>query len=424
MKWGLPARGPGRWLAAGSFAGAAGLGSVVPFTAVYFTRSVGLGSGAVGLGMSLGSALAVAVLAPAGRLADRVGARVLSIVVSLVAAASMACFLLVNSYGEFLVVACLVTVGLGVRRVAENTLIGQLMDQDSRVEFKAYQRSVYNLGFAVGTLGAAVPLQMGTQAAYAGLITGGALLTATVALTTFRLPSTAFPSAKPSVPATARLQHRFGGRGPRDGPYLAVALLSGLLVVRNSVLTIAVPLWVLGHTDAPPSTAALVIGLNTAMVVLLQVSASRRVDSPRAAVRVNTRGALALLVGCLLYGAAGQLPLVHTVVVLVLATVCFTYGEMWTSAAGWCFAYDLADPRAPGAYQGIFGMGTGVADIVGPVTATSVVVALGIPGWAAVGVCFVVAALLTGPVVERCLRRRAPAHRPHQASSADCEASP
>ena len=38
MKWGLPARGPGRWLAAGSFAGAAGLGSVVPFTAVYFTR--------------------------------------------------------------------------------------------------------------------------------------------------------------------------------------------------------------------------------------------------------------------------------------------------------------------------------------------------------------------------------------------------
>lgn len=395
----LPPPGPARWLAAGTFAGSVGSGAVVPFTAVFFVHSVGLDGAAVGLGMALASVLGIVVSVPAGWLSDRVGARGTAIALSVLSGAAVASFLVVRSYPAFLLAECLVMVCFAARRVAENTLIGLMLDQDSRVGFKAYQRSVYNLGFSLGTLGAAVPLQLGTRSAYLGLLAAGALMTASVALTTARVPSVSVP---------AQRHGRDGPRVPRDGHYLAVALLSGLTAVRNSVLMIAVPLWVVGHTDAPPSTASALLVLNTVMVVLLQVRAARGVDEPGRAVGVNTRGSVALCAGCVLYGVAGPLSPGATVTLLLLATACFTWGEMWTSAAGWSFSYDLADPARLGAYQGIFGMGAGLAEVVGPVLATSVIVALGTPGWVLTGAGFVVVALATGPVVARCLARLAP----------------
>lgn len=393
----IPPSGPNRWLAVGTFTRSAGLGAVIPFMAVYFVRSVGLSAEEVGLGASVASVLGIAASVPAGRLTDRYGAREMTITVSAAAALAMASFALVRSFAAFLATQCLVTVFFSAVRVAESTLVGRLLEEDGRVEFRAYQRTVYNLGFSFGVFGAVLPLQMATKSAYIGLIIGGSVTTATMAVAASRVPS---------VSGAAERRSLAGIGAVADWPYVLVSVLTGLIAVRHNLLMIAVPLWVIGHTTAPPSTASALLVLNTMLVVLLQVRFSRGASSPLASARVNMRGGLALLLSCVLFAGTASLASWSTVVVLMAAMVCFTFGEMWTAAAGWSFGYDLADPRALGDYQGIFGLGGSIADIIGPVLATGLVVSLGAVGWWAIGGYFMAATALTGPAVRSSLARR------------------
>ncbi|MET8909640.1 hypothetical protein [Micromonospora sp. NPDC004551] len=45
-----------------------------------------------------------------------------------------------------------------------------------------------------------------------------------------------------------------------------------------------------------------------------------------------------------------------SVTLLLVATVIYTFGDLWHGTAGAGLAYDLAPPDAIGAYQGVDGM--------------------------------------------------------------------
>ncbi|WFE49778.1 hypothetical protein [Micromonospora sp. WMMD1155] len=57
----------------------------------------------------------------------------------------------------------------------------------------------------------------------------------------------------------------------RDRPFLAFTLVDGLMSMHISLLTIALPLWIAGHTTAPVWMISALTLVNTGLVVLLQV---------------------------------------------------------------------------------------------------------------------------------------------------------
>ena len=66
-----------------------------------------------------------------------------------------------------------------------------------------------------------------------------------------------------------------------DRPFMAVSLLSGLLTAHQTLYLTVMPLWILTHTDAPKALIAGLVLLNTVLIVLLQVRASRGADTAR-----------------------------------------------------------------------------------------------------------------------------------------------
>jgi hypothetical protein len=76
-----------------------------------------------------------------------------------------------------------------------------------------------------------------------------------------------------------------------------------------------------------------------------------------------------------------------TVLVLLAAGV-HVLGELWHQAGSIELGYRLAPADAQGQYQGVFGLGQGVAGTVGPALLTLLCLDGGQPGWIAVGLIF------------------------------------
>ena len=121
----------------------------------------------------------------------------------------------------------------------------------------------------------------------------------------------------------------------RDRPYLVFCLLYAVATTQFAILEVAVPLWVVQETSAPTWVIAAVFFLNTAVVAVFQVSASRGTEEVEpAAVALRTSGWL-VLAACVVFAAsAGPGPVVAVVLLLVGASI-HVVGEMRQSAGGW-----------------------------------------------------------------------------------------
>jgi MFS family permease len=76
-----------------------------------------------------------------------------------------------------------------------------------------------------------------------------------------------------------------------------------------------------------------------------------------------------------------------------------TVGELWHSAAGFEVSYALAPEQATGQYLGVFGLGAGLAEAVGPALLIGLCISWGRPGWYVVGVLFLATGLVTPAAV-------------------------
>ncbi|MFI5772161.1 hypothetical protein ACIA74_27275 [Streptomyces sp. NPDC051658] len=78
-----------------------------------------------------------------------------------------------------------------------------------------------------------------------------------------------------------------------------------------------------------------------------------------------------------------------------------TIGELWHSAAGFEVSFALAPQHATGQYLGVFGLGAGLAEALGPSLLISLCIAWGRPGWYVVGALFTVTGLVAPLAVRR-----------------------
>jgi MFS family permease len=365
-------------------------------SALFFTRSLGLSSTEVGVGLSLAAGLGLISTVPIGMLADRWGPRPTLIAIQIWRGG---CFLLYAQAGGlsfFLVVACMLGLANQAAIPITQALIACIVGQRSRVHGMARIRAVHNLGVAVGAILSLAVVADHPWLGYRGVVVIDGLSFWIAASLLWRLRASA------PVPGVGRTSPWMALRGLRDGWYAVVAGLNGAMTLHNTLLTVGIPLWIVAQTRAPHWTLAVVFLVNTGMAVLLQVGVAGR----------RLRDAGWALAGCAALAALGaSVGAALAVVTILAAMVALTLGELWQSAAGWGLATELAPPEAQGTYLAVFSLGFTIQTVVGPALVTLLVLAHGQIGWAALGGALGVLSLAVKPVADRAaVRARARDH--------------
>ncbi|MDG4857568.1 MFS transporter [Streptomyces sp. T-3] len=396
----LPATGPQRVLAASNFVYTVGSGLYLTAGVLYFTQAVHLSASQVGLGLAIAGFLSLAVGIAVGHLADRYGARGVYLATLAVQALATAGFVLADSFWPFVLAVATATSAKAAGLAARSPLIRHYGGERPQ-EFRGYLRAVSNIGISLGALLAGWAVQVGTESAYQLLVIGNALSFAAAAAVLAALPPVA---TLPAVGGPRRL-------ALRDRPYLLLTALDGVMAIQFKVLTVAIPLWLIAATTAPPWLISGTMLANTVIVIALQVRVSRGIDSARAGARAYRRAGVAFLGSCALLSLSAGTPAWVAATLLIVAVVVHTVGELWHSAAGFEVSFALAPEHATGQYLGVFGLGAGLAEAVGPTLLIALCISWGRPGWYVMGALFAVTGLVT-PYAVRWAERQQVAAEP------------
>ncbi|GIF50412.1 MFS transporter [Asanoa ferruginea] len=372
-----------------------GFGLYSTGTVIYFNRVVGLSPSQVGIGLSVSGLLWIALAVPVGRLVDRVGPREAAVVAGLSLALALAVAAHARSFETYLAVIAAVGFLEQTAIIAGNALLAGVVADDDRVPLLALLRSVFNVGLTVGVLLTGLAVAAGSPAGYRWLFLGAAAAAAAAAAVTTVQPRVA------GAPA--------GGRGPwsalADLPYVSLAVVGGLVTVHDVILGVGLPLWIVSWTQAPAAVAAWVIGLNTVLVVALQVRASRLAVTVDGARRLQRRACVAVALACVVFGLTRGPTAGPATALLILGVVVLTAGELWSSAANWRLRFAFADPTAQGQYAGVFSLGIALRGVIGPVLVATLIGGLRSIGWIVLALFFALMFLLINPVVETAGRR-------------------
>ncbi|MFD2473947.1 MFS transporter [Amycolatopsis silviterrae] len=392
----LPPPGPARMLAVAALVTSLGFGGYTAGSVLFFTRGAGLSTGQVGVGLSLAGLLAVGGNILFGRLADRWGPREITMVVGGLQVVALLLSTVVDSFAMFLPVVCLLGVSEQAGKVCRNALIGGAVDGDDLVRTLAYLRSVLNGGIAVGAMLASIAVRYDTRSAYQILL----FAIAGVSLFGYSL----YLFVPRTRPAPRLRKKKDFPKAPPSISYVFTGLLCGIVNLGDTVLTVGLPLWVIGQTAAPKPMAAWLHAVNTLLIVLLQVRASRGAKTITGATRLLRLAGWTMAAACPVFWLAHDFPAVWASIALLIGVLLLTASELWNSAAIWGLSFSLAPAEARGAYLGKFSIGTTLREVFGPVLVIGLITGTGGSGWFLLAGLMAFASACAGPVVRKAQR--------------------
>lgn len=374
---------------------------------LYLTEVVGLRTTQVGLLLGVAGLAGICGSPLAAAFAQRVPTSRLCGLLYLLRAATTACVPFCHSFWTLL--PALVLWALSDRGTAalQRLVVADAAGAD-RSDFQAVARVATNVGLAIGALGAAAVIAVGTVSAYRVLIVAEGLLFVAAALQALRMAGRGTAAA---VDRTARYGVTAAPaetRGPwRDSGYLAFALCEFPLFLDNSILGVGLPLWIV-HLNLPHVMVSVVFLCNTACVVAFQRRLAVFTQHLESTARVIAMAGLAFLVGCCSAAAAGTLSNEFAAgALLMCAAAGITAAEMMHTVTSWELAIALAPPQARSSYIGVQGIAQAAERAGGPVVLTGGVLAVGSPGWAVLGIALMSVALVQRKVVRTRIARHA-----------------
>lgn len=363
-----------------------GFGLLTCLSVIYFTRYVNLSPAAVGFGISIAGLAGIFVGLPVGHLADRITPKYLLSLLFILQAAAVLLYPLATTYAAFIVVIVLYQMVERGASAARGALVAKMFKSEAQSPTRAYIRTVANVGFGIGALISTSALSLDDRAVFHTCLFIAALAYVVAAGITLLLPV----PMTPKLPASVHKGSMMG-----DRRFLSFALLNSVLSTYNAVLEVAMPLWIVGHTSAPPYMVPALFVINTVLIILLQVPVARFADRPSRAAPAMLTGSVLLAISCIALLFSSYFTAVPAVLILLLCVIVYSVGEALSVAGSWSLAYTLAPPARHGIYQGSFTASTTLGLLVGSSLVTTVPLSTPAVGWPGMAVLLTLAGLLS-----------------------------
>lgn len=383
-----------------------GRGVFFAVTVLFFTQIIGLSAAQAAVVLAVSSGCGVLGSLLGGWMADRWSARRLAFAFEALGGVLLAAYAFAGDFVSALVLASASGFLDSMGHASRSAIIARGFAPERRVHARAVLRTVTNLSIAAGSGLGAVALALGTPEAYRIVIASGGLLCALGSLPLLRLTAAVDAPSRAAMhevrtetgsidtDAAAESRRDWNRRSPwRDPRYLLLSVLSAVFGMQFGVAEFGIPLWITEYTAAPEVIVSVLLIVNTALVVLFQVRASRGTHDVRVAGRVTMIAGWLMVAACLVYALAAGLPAWGAIVVLVIAMVAHTFAEILSQAGAWGLSFELADPVRAGAYQGVFGMGFSLGALASPIVVNATAITYGPAGWAMLAAIFLAAAV-------------------------------
>jgi MFS family permease len=393
-----------RRLLAAYFADALGSGLFLPLSVIYLTRIVGLSPTRVGLGLTIAGCLAIVAAPLSGSVLGRVDARMVVLGCFAVSALGFVAYAAVDSFTTFVGVAIVIQFASRMERPATAVLALGVTPRHRQLDVLAWQYSLRNLGYGIGGLFAALALLAHGKAPFVVLLLANAVSYVGAGLLVLRLPAVR-PAARGTGEASGYREVL------RDRAYVSLALLNVIMALYDSLLLVAMPLWIVTRTRAPISLAGMLFALNTALVVILRARTTRNIAEPGGLARSYRTAAVSFMLACGGFAFAARAPAFVAIALLVIALAALTRAELATSASEWFLSVELAPARLRERYLGVFKTSMAVQQAVGPLLVTTMLTAWGRPAWLALALLLAAGSLASRRIGGREIARRAGADR-------------
>jgi hypothetical protein len=306
---------------------------------------------------------------------------------------------LIHGFAAFVCLLTAFTLAETVGNAGRGAYSIAIFPREDRVRYQAFLRSALNIGFTLGALVSGLALATDSHTVIRFLPVFSALLLLSNAVMLNRLPD-----PRPDEPplesgggtATA-IAVRTSPKAMRNRGFLATAVMSGISGTHWILLTVVIPLWLVERTDSPHWVLAWLFATNTILCVLLQVPAARGSSTVEGALRAVRIAAAFMVCSCAIIAITGDTIGWVSIVLLLVGHMTVTGAELFESGAAWGFVSELSDPGRRGEYQGVWGIGGRITNILGPAAYTWLALNHGTIGWVVIGSTIVVGAVLLHP---------------------------
>lgn len=371
---------------------ALGDGAVLTTATLYFAVIRGFGEGVVGPALGGGALLGLLLSVPLGRLADRIGLARAAAGFSVIAAVSMALFATSPTPAVYVAGALCWGVAQANLLPLRQALAASQVPLEGRVRLRAVLHTLLNIGMGLGAAWGAVAIALDDRAVFtATFVVHGAICLATGAVYAFLHSSAKRGAALPGAESAAW----------RDRRLLALTGLAGLLQLSIPILGVLTPIWIVERSAAPEWLPAVALTMNMLLVVAVQLRWATWVRTARRARLSAFVAGGAAIAACLTLGLAPGLGGVGAAVAALAGILFITVTEVTAGAASWFRLTQLSPVGRQGEFQAVFSTSTTIARIIGPALLLPLVMAVGLPAWAALGLLIAGAGATLAGVLRR-----------------------
>ena len=364
QRLGFPAIGRHRQFVTAITVDAIGSGVFMPISLLYFLESTSLSLVRIGLALSIASALRLPFSPLLGGLVDRLGAKPVLLAANLLQAAGFVGFVFADSFAAVLMTSAIVQLGQSAFWGSFSPVVAAISEPGERERWFGFLGALRNASFAVGGLGAAAVITIGSELAFTAVVVVNAVsyLVAYVLLLSVEGPPGGVAVSADGLPVG-------WGRVLRDRPYLLLVATNYTFATSAMALNVAMPVYITTFLGLPGWVAGVVFTVNTLMIGLGQGLAVNAMEGS-VRTRIVALGSLLFAGSYFMLLSADWTSVPVGVVIVFVAAVVYTGGELFAGPVLNALSTDAAPTNLRGRYVSLYQLSWNVASTIAPVALT------------------------------------------------------